>query len=66
MTSKSALKEGISLKEIDMKTMASKKYLGLFVCGKVIDVDGITGGFNFLNYWSAGYTTGNGAGSFGG
>jgi predicted flavoprotein YhiN len=49
---------GISLKEIDMKTMESKICPGLFLCGEVIDVDGITGGYNFMNCWSTGYVAG--------
>ncbi len=42
---------GVTLKEITMKTMESKKCSGLFFCGEVIDVDGVTGGFNFMNCW---------------
>ena len=49
---------GVSLKEIDMKTMESKICPGLFLCGEVIDVDGITGGYNFMNCWSTGYVAG--------
>jgi len=54
---------GIMLKEIKMQTMESKKCSGLFFCGEVIDVDGITGGFNFMNCWSTGYTAGTCAAS---
>jgi len=43
---------GVSLKEIDFKTMQSKIVPGLFFCGEVINIDGITGGFNFQNAWS--------------
>jgi len=43
---------GISLKEIDLGTMQSKVVPGLFFAGEVIDVDGVTGGFNFQNAWS--------------
>jgi predicted Rossmann fold flavoprotein len=43
---------GISLKEIDLGTMQSKLVPGLFFAGEVLDVDGITGGFNFQNAWS--------------
>lgn len=43
---------GISLKEIDLASMQSKIVPGLFFAGEVIDVDGITGGFNFQNAWS--------------
>ncbi len=43
---------GVDLKEIDFKTMESKIKPGLYFCGEVINVDGITGGFNFQNAWS--------------
>jgi predicted Rossmann fold flavoprotein len=52
MTGKGTFKEefvtagGISLKEIDMKTMQSKVCPGLYVCGELINVDGVTGGYN--------------------
>jgi predicted Rossmann fold flavoprotein len=52
---------GISLKEINMKTMESKLVKGLYFCGEVLDVDGITGGFNFMNCWSTGYVSGKSA-----
>lgn len=43
---------GISLQEIDFKTMQSKIHPNLFFAGEVIDVDAITGGFNFQAAWS--------------
>lgn len=43
---------GVDLKEIDFKTMESRLVAGLYFCGEVINVDGITGGFNFQNAWS--------------
>lgn len=43
---------GVSLKEIDFKTMQSKICPGLYFAGEVLDVDGITGGFNFQNAWT--------------
>ncbi len=49
---------GVQLKEITMKTMESKICPGLYFCGEVIDVDGVTGGFNFMNCWSTGHTAG--------
>lgn len=52
---------GISLKEINMKTMESKLVKRLYFCGEVLDVDGITGGFNFMNCWSTGYVSGKSA-----
>lgn len=46
---------GVNLKEIDFKTMQSKLMPGLFFCGEVLDIDGITGGFNFQNAWSTAF-----------
>ncbi|MCC6691557.1 MAG: NAD(P)/FAD-dependent oxidoreductase [Bacteroidia bacterium] len=46
---------GINLKEIDFKTMQSKLIPGLFFAGEVLDIDGITGGFNFQNAWTTGW-----------
>ncbi|MCD6017230.1 MAG: aminoacetone oxidase family FAD-binding enzyme [Bacteroidetes bacterium] len=43
---------GINLKEVNFKTMESKLIPGLFFCGEVLNIDGITGGFNFQNAWS--------------
>ena len=46
---------GIKLNEVDANTMMSKKIPGLFFAGEVLDVDGITGGFNFQHAWTSGY-----------
>ena len=46
---------GVALNEIDFNTMQSKKHPGLFFAGEIIDVDGITGGFNFQNAWTTGW-----------
>lgn len=46
---------GVDLKEIDFKTFGSKRYPNLFFAGEVINVDAITGGFNFQNAWTGGY-----------
>lgn len=43
---------GVNLKEVDFKTMQSKLVPNLFFCGEVLNIDGITGGFNFQNAWS--------------
>jgi predicted flavoprotein YhiN len=48
---------GISLKEIDFATMQSKIVPNLFFAGEVLDIDGITGGFNFQNAWSTGWVS---------
>jgi predicted Rossmann fold flavoprotein len=49
---------GVSLKEINFKTMESKLWPGLFFAGEVLDIDGITGGFNFQNAWTGGWIAG--------
>jgi predicted Rossmann fold flavoprotein len=46
---------GIELNDIDYNTMQSKKLPGLFFAGEVINVDGVTGGFNFQNAWTTGW-----------
>jgi predicted Rossmann fold flavoprotein len=46
---------GIKLNEVDANTMMSKKVPNLFFAGEVIDVDGITGGFNFQHAWTSGF-----------
>ena len=46
---------GVALHEIDFKTMESKICPGLFFAGEILDVDGITGGFNFQNAWTTGW-----------
>jgi predicted Rossmann fold flavoprotein len=52
---------GISLKEIDHKTMKSKIIDNLYFAGEIIDIDGKTGGFNLQSSWSTGYLAGKGA-----
>jgi len=49
---------GISLADINQETLESKKVPGLFFAGEVLDVDGITGGFNFQNAWTTGFVAG--------
>jgi len=46
---------GIKLNEVDANTMMSKKNPNLFFAGEVLDVDGITGGFNFQHAWTSGW-----------
>jgi hypothetical protein len=46
---------GIKLNEIDPHTMMSKKLSNLFFAGEILDVDGITGGFNFQHAWTSGW-----------
>jgi predicted Rossmann fold flavoprotein len=46
---------GIKLSEIDANTMQSKLVKGLYFAGEIMDIDGITGGFNFQNAWTSGW-----------
>lgn len=54
---------GIDLKEVDSRTMESKIVKNLFFCGEVLDIDGLTGGFNLQMCWSTGYIAGLNASS---
>ena len=49
---------GISLDEVDLKTMQSRRIPGLYFAGEVLDIDGITGGFNFQAAWTTGFLAG--------
>lgn len=46
---------GVKLSEVDPQTMMSRKMPGLYFGGEVLDVDGITGGFNFQHAWTSGF-----------
>lgn len=46
---------GVNLKEINFKTMESKKHPNLYFVGEVVNIDAVTGGFNFQNAWTSGY-----------
>ena len=52
---------GVSVKEIDPKTMMSKKVDGLFICGELVDLDAYTGGYNLQIAWSTGKAAGEAA-----
>ena len=49
---------GVSLDDISFKTMQSKKVKGLYFAGEVMDVDGVTGGFNFQAAWTTAFIAG--------
>ena len=49
---------GIPLEEVDMKTMESRKVPGLYFAGETLDIDGITGGFNFQAAWTTAWMAG--------
>ncbi|WNZ47027.1 NAD(P)/FAD-dependent oxidoreductase [Leptolyngbya boryana CZ1] len=50
---------GVDLKEINFKTMESRCCSGLYFAGEVLDIDGVTGGFNFQSAWTTGWIAGN-------
>jgi len=50
---------GVKLSEIHFKSMESKVCPGLFFAGELLDIDGITGGFNFQAAWTTGWIAGN-------
>ncbi|MDB2425966.1 NAD(P)/FAD-dependent oxidoreductase [bacterium] len=50
---------GVKLKEVNFKTMESKICEGLYFSGELLDIDGITGGFNFQNAWTTGWIAGS-------
>uniref|UniRef100_A0A0E0FEU6 FAD-dependent oxidoreductase 2 FAD binding domain-containing protein n=1 Tax=Oryza meridionalis TaxID=40149 RepID=A0A0E0FEU6_9ORYZ len=54
---------GVPLSEISLSTMESKKQPNLFFAGEVLNVDGVTGGFNFQNAWTGGYIAGTSIGT---
>lgn len=49
---------GVSLKEVNFKTMESKKCPGLYFAGEILDIDGVTGGFNFQSAWTTSWLAG--------
>jgi predicted flavoprotein YhiN len=49
---------GVNLEEVNPETMESKILPGLFFAGEVMDIDGLTGGFNFQAAWTTGYLAG--------
>ncbi|MCL1463594.1 NAD(P)/FAD-dependent oxidoreductase [Argonema galeatum] len=53
---------GVSLKEVDFKTMESKCCAGLYFSGEILDIDGVTGGFNFQSAWTTAHLAGNAIG----
>lgn len=51
---------GVSLKEVNFKTMESRCCPGLYFAGEILDIDGITGGFNFQSAWTTSWLAGQG------
>ena len=64
VTGKSAFKDefvtsgGVALEEVDFRTMESRRCPGLYFAGGILDIDGVTGGFNFQNAWTTGWLAG--------
>jgi len=52
---------GVDLQEVDLKNFALKKYPNIYLAGEVLNVDGVTGGFNFQHAWTSGFLAGCGA-----
>jgi hypothetical protein len=50
---------GVTLGELNFQTMESKVCSGLFFAGELLDIDGVTGGFNFQAAWTTGFVAGN-------
>jgi predicted Rossmann fold flavoprotein len=54
---------GVSLKEVNFKTMESRLCPGLYFAGEILDIDGVTGGFNFQSAWTTAWLAGQAIGS---
>lgn len=53
---------GVALDEVNFKTMESRRCPGLYFAGEILNIDGITGGFNFQNAWTTGWIAGQSMG----
>jgi predicted flavoprotein YhiN len=49
---------GVALDEVNFKTMESRLCPGLFFAGEILDIDGVTGGFNFQSAWTTAWLAG--------
>ena len=54
---------GVSLSNINMQTMESKLHAGIYFAGEILDIDGVTGGFNFQAAWTTGFLAGKNSAS---
>ena len=52
---------GVNLREVDFRTMESRRCPGLYFAGEILDIDGITGGYNFQSAWTTGWIAGHAA-----
>jgi predicted Rossmann fold flavoprotein len=53
---------GVEIDDVDFKTMQSKICSGLYFAGEILDIDGVTGGFNFQNAWTSAFIAGKNIG----
>ena len=53
---------GVKLKEVNFKTMESRCCPGLYFAGEILDIDGVTGGFNFQSAWTTSWLAGQAMG----
>ncbi len=51
---------GVPLEQVQLKTLESRRSPGLFLAGEILNVDGLTGGFNFQSAWASGWVAGQG------
>src|SRR5690606_32984656 len=51
---------GVARAEVDFRNFSARRYPGLFLAGEVIDIDALTGGFNFQAAWTGGHLAGLG------
>jgi predicted flavoprotein YhiN len=49
---------GVSLRQVNLKTMESRICPNLYFAGEILDIDGVTGGFNLQSAWTTGYIAG--------
>lgn len=56
---------GVDLDEVNFKTMESRRCPGLYFAGEILDIDGLTGGFNFQSAWTTGWLAGRAMGNEG-
>lgn len=52
---------GVELSDVNLRTFEAKSISGLYLAGEVLNVDGVTGGFNFQHAWTSGYLAGSNA-----
>jgi predicted Rossmann fold flavoprotein len=53
---------GVRLDEVNFKTMESRRCPGLYLAGEILDIDGLTGGYNFQSAWTTGWLAGKAMG----